>query len=193
MKLTRLQRAAFVLGVLALLALSFPSRTDLGWSFIATRDYARALAVLEPLTKRGNVSRDTWEALAAAWAGLGVPERQITALEAAAGAAPGDRELMLRLADVYEAAKDIEGTARTLDRLVAERPQDEASLQRLLGLYDWLGRYADASRILSKVLALDIRRPDLAQDVMNVARMLDRADDAIPSLERYAAARAGDA
>jgi tetratricopeptide (TPR) repeat protein len=192
MKLTRWQKALFVLAVLALLAASIPSRTDLAWHYVGRRQYEKALQTLVPPPRPGT-DRDAWEALAEAWAGLGRPEREVVAREYVAVAAPGDREARLKLADTYEALKDIDAAARTLEAFAAEHPADDVVLQRLLGLYDWLGRYADASRILTQLLALDIRRPDLADDVVALARTLNRVDDVVPVLEAYANRRPEDA
>ncbi len=192
MKLTRTQRALFVLAVLGLLAVSIPSRTDLAWQHLAHREYDKVIRVLDPPPRPGT-DRDAWEALAAAWAGLGDVEREIVALEYAAAAGPGNRDVLLRLADVYEGVKDIEATARTLERIASASPRDDAVLQRLLGLYDWLGRYEDASAVLSRLLALGIRRADLAEDVIALARTLNRMDDAVPAIEAYAARLPGDA
>jgi tetratricopeptide (TPR) repeat protein len=192
MKLTRAQRALFFLAVLVLLAASIPSRTDLAWHYVAQRQYAEALRTLEPLPRPGK-DREGWEAIAEAWAGLGQPEREMVAREYAAAAGFGDHDTLRRLADAYEAVKDVDAVARTLERIVAEYPDDDGTLQRLLGLYDWLGRYPDTSRVLTRLLALGIHRADLAEDVMTLARTLNRTPDVVAALEAYAARRPEDA
>jgi len=189
-KIERWKLAALALGVLALLALSFPSRTDLGWGYLAQRDYERARAQFRRQLRSDPSDPETWLGLAAVYEALGDADRHIAALESAARRFPQREQILLRLADVYEWNKDPDGALRTLERLTVKADAgDMPLLQRLLKLYGWVGRYEEELAVLRKLLALRPSDPQVVEDVVAVARILDRQEEAIAVVEASPARR----
>ena len=193
MRIERWKLAAFVLSVLSLLALAFPSRTDLGWGYLTQRDYARAREMFTAELRGDPSDLETWLGLADVYEALGDPDRHIETLEGAARRFPAQQRILLRLAEVYEWNKDPDGALRTLERLaVAANADAIRPLQRLLKLYDWVGRYEEELSVLRRLLALRPSDPEVVEDVVSVARTLDRQEEAIPVIEAFAARRPSD-
>jgi tetratricopeptide (TPR) repeat protein len=180
--------------VLALLTLSLPTGTDLGWAYLSQRDYATARELFTQGLRRDPTNPETWIGLAAAFEALGDPDRQIEALEIAARRFPHRQEvLLLRLADVYEANRDPDGAIRSMERLTAKPdPDDLHLLQRLLKLYGWVGRYEEELKVLRKLLVLRPTDPRVVEDLVAVARILNRQEEAIAVVEAFAERRPDD-
>lgn len=182
------------LGVLLLLALVLPSRTDLGWAHLSRRDYARARETFVEQLRRDPSDPQTWLGLAAAYEALGDPERQIAALESVVRRFPGRRDARLVLANVYEWNRDPESALRVLGQMPPTgEPTDEPRLLRLLGLSQWLGRYDLMPASLHQVLALSPAARDTLEDLVVSARILGRQDEVLPALTAYTERRPSDA
>ncbi|PYM56249.1 MAG: hypothetical protein DMD77_16685, partial [Candidatus Rokuibacteriota bacterium] len=98
MNLNRWKVWSCVAGVLLLLALVTPSRTDLGWAYLSRREYAQARETFVEQLRRDPSDPQTWLGLAAVYDALGDPERQIVALETVARRFPGRRDARRLLA-----------------------------------------------------------------------------------------------
>ena len=80
----KIERWKLVLGVvvtLSLLALSVPWGGDLGWAYLANRQYALAERMFTQTLRGDPGDADLWLGLAATYAALGDPGRQIATLE----------------------------------------------------------------------------------------------------------------
>src|SRR5438552_18285639 len=77
MNLNRWKVWSCVAGVLLLLALVTPSRTDLGWAYLSRREYAQARETFVEQLRHDPSDPQTWLGLAAVYDALGDPERQI--------------------------------------------------------------------------------------------------------------------
>jgi tetratricopeptide (TPR) repeat protein len=184
---------AFLGGVLALMVVSLPTGTDLGWRYLADRDYQRARDTFTEQLRRDATDPETWLGLAAVHEALGDPERQIAALEIVARRFPRKRETLLRLADVYEWNKDLDGAVRALERLTASADAGNAYLlQRLLKLYGWMGRYEEQAAVLRKLLVLRPSDPQVVENVVVAAHILNRQEEALSVMEAYADRRLDD-
>jgi len=117
-----------VLVTLGLLALSVPWGADLGWAYLADRQYALAERMFARALDGDRGDADLWLGLAAAYAALGDPDRQIATLEAATREAPRRRDVRLQLADVYRDNKNPAAAARVLEELTAEPHPDDGPL-----------------------------------------------------------------
>ena len=76
----KIERWRLLLGVvvtLALLALSVPWGGDLGWAYLAEGQYALAERAFTRALRGEPGDADLWLGLAATYAGLGDPDRQI--------------------------------------------------------------------------------------------------------------------
>ncbi|MGH7400009.1 MAG: tetratricopeptide repeat protein, partial [Candidatus Rokuibacteriota bacterium] len=193
MKIERWKLAAGVVIVLALLALSLPSAGDLGWAYLAGRQYARAQRMFTDALRDDPADAGAWLGLAAAHEALGEPDRQIEALEAAARHLPRRRDIQIQLADVYEVNKDPAAAARIWERLtVAPRADDGPLLERLLTVYMWSADYERQAGVLRKLMALHPTDPHVVHELATVARSLNQQDEALAVLEAYVRRRPED-
>ncbi|MBI3637997.1 MAG: tetratricopeptide repeat protein, partial [Candidatus Rokubacteria bacterium] len=191
MTIARWRLALFVALVLALLALSMPTATDLGWGYLARHDYARARASFTGRLRGDATDRDAWLGLAAAYEALGDPARQIRTLEALARLPAGRRDALERLADVYEWNKDVAASVGALERLLVagvDAATASGVRQRLLNLYAWAGRYDDIARTLSALVAAPPASADAVEDAIVAARLLGRRRDVIAFATAWAEA-----
>lgn len=186
MKIARWKLAVGVLLTLALLALSLPWGADLGWAYLASRQYTQARDVFTEALRGEPGDANLWVGLASAYEALGDPDRQITALVAAAERAPRRRDLLLNLADVYEWNKNPAAAATVLEQLTAEpHPDDGPLLERLLTAYLWSGDYERQLAVLRKLVALTPSDPSAVLELTTAARNLNRQDEAAAVLEAY--------
>lgn len=182
-----------VVVTLALLALSVPWGADLGWAYLADRQYALARRVFSEALRGDSSDGDVWLGLAAAYEALGDPERQIGVLEDAATRVPSRRDVLLKLADAYEWNRDEAAAARVLERLTAvPRPEDEPLLERLLTAYLWAGDYERQATVLRKLVALSPTDLEAVRELSTVARSLNRQEEAASVLQAYVRRRSGD-
>jgi tetratricopeptide (TPR) repeat protein len=185
-KIARWKLAVGVLLTLALLALSLPWGADLGWGYLASRQYTQARDVFTEALRGEPGDANLWVGLASAYEALGDPDGQITALVAAAERAPRRRDLLLNLADVYEWNKNPAAAATVLERLTAEpHPDDGPLLERLLTAYLWSGDYERQLAVLRKLVALTPSDPSAVLELTTAARNLNRQDEAAAVLEAY--------
>ncbi|MGH7315955.1 MAG: tetratricopeptide repeat protein, partial [Candidatus Rokuibacteriota bacterium] len=193
MKIERWKLATGVVIVLALLALSVPSAGDLGWAYLATRQYARAQRMFTDALRGDTTDASVWLGLAAAHEALGEPDRQIEALQGAARRLPRRRDIQIQLVDVYEANKDPAAAARVLEALtVAPGPDDVSLLRRLLTVYTWSADYERQAVVLRKLVALSPADPEVVHELATVARSLNRQDEALAVLDAYVRRRPED-
>jgi tetratricopeptide (TPR) repeat protein len=192
-KIERWKLAAGVLVVVALLALSVPTGGDLGWAYLADRQYGRAREMFAEMLRRDTADIDLWLGLAAAYEALGEPDRQIAALEDARRRAPERRDVLMKLADAYEADKNPAAAIPILEHLTATpRPDDFPLLERLLARYTWAADYERELAVLSKMVALSPTDASAVYELANVARSVNRQDEAAKVLEAYVERRPGD-
>src|SRR5438552_1731190 len=201
MNLNRWKVWSCVAGVLLLLALVTPSRTDLGWAYLSRREYAHARETFVEQLRRDPSDPQTWLGLAAVYDALGDPERQIAALETVARRFPGRRDARRLLADVYEWNRDPGNALRVLAQMPPTgEAEDQPRLMRLLGLSQWLGESDRMVISLPQVLragptapatledpAPRARRPRDAEALIALGRLLvaqDRGREAIAVYER---------
>jgi len=192
-RIERWKLATGVLVVLVLLALSLPWGGDLGWAYLADRRYALAQRMFSEALAGNSRDADLWLGLAVTYEALGDPARQIAALEDAARLLPRRRELLVKLADVYEWNKDPAASARVLEQLTAEpHAGDGPLLERLLTAYLWSGDYEGQLVVLRKLAALTPTDPGVVLELATAARNLNRQDEAINVLEAYVRRRPDD-
>ena len=193
MKIERWKLGLGVLLTLALLALSVPWGGDLGWAYLAGRQYELARDMFTQALRADATDADLWLGLAATYEALGDPERQIATLEDAARSVPRRRDLLLRLADAHDANKDPAAAARVLERLtVTPAPDDVPLLQRLLTAYLWRADYQAQAAVLRKLVALSPTDPAVVHELAVAARSLNRQDEAAAVLEAYVRRRPDD-
>ena len=194
MSIERWKLGLAVVVTLGLLALSVPWGADLGWAYLVDRQYALAERMFARALDGDRGDADLWLGLAAAYAALGDPDRQIATLEAASREVPRRRDVRLLLADVYRDNKNPAAAARVLEELTAEpHPDDGPLLDRLLTRYLWVGDYERQLRVLRKLLALEPTDLAVVTDLASVARSLNRQEEALTVLEAYVRRRPGDA
>jgi tetratricopeptide (TPR) repeat protein len=192
----KIERWKLVLGVvvtLALLALSVPWGGDLGWVYLANRQYALAERMFAQTLRGDPGDADLWLGLAATYAALGDPGRQIATLEDAARHLPGRRDLRLKLADAYEENKNPAAATPVLEALTGEpHPDDGPLLDRLLTAYLWAADYERQLTVLRKLVALDPTSLAAVTELATAARSLNRQEEAVTVLEAYVSRRPGD-
>lgn len=194
MRIERWKLGMGVLLTLALLALSVPWGGDLGWAYLADRQYALARDMFIEALRGEPTDANLWLGLSAAYEALGDPDQQVATLEQAASTLPRRRDLQLKLADAYGANKDPAAAARVLERLtVAPGPDDGPLLERLLTAYLWKGDYERQAAVLRKLAALSPTDPVVVGELATVARSLNRQDEAVAVLEAYVRRRPNDA
>lgn len=178
----------FVLGVLGLLALSLPSPGELASGYLARGEYRLARQYLAGQLRRDPRDVRAWLDLATVHEALGDPERQILALEIAARRFPREREPLERLVGAYDGARDVGGAISALERL-AQRPDGAqvGILVRLLNLYAWTEQHVKADLTLRRLAAVDSLDAGTVENVVAVARSLDRLDQALAMAERHVA------
>lgn len=193
MKIEPWKLVAGVVAVLALLALSMPSRGDLGWAYLADRRYALAQEMFTETLRRDPADADLWLGLAAVQEALGAPDRQIAALEDASKRAPRRRDILIKLADAYEWNKNPSAAIQVLERLtVVPRAEDGPLLDRLRTLYMWAADYEREFGVLRKMVALSPTDAPAVFELSGVARSLNRQEEATIALEAYVRRRPGD-
>jgi tetratricopeptide (TPR) repeat protein len=179
--------------VLALLMLSVPWGADLGWAYLADRQYELAREMFAEALRGEPTDANLWLGLATAYEALGDPARQIATLEDAARALPRRRDLLVKLADAHQANRDPAAAAAVIERLtVHPGPEDAPLLERLLTAYLWKGDYERQVAVLRKLLALSPTDADVVQELAAVARSLNRQEEAVTVLEGYVRRRPGD-
>jgi tetratricopeptide (TPR) repeat protein len=192
----KIERWKLGLGValtLALLALSLPWGGDLGWAYLADRQYALARDMFTEALRGDSADAHLWLGLAATYEALGDPDRQIATLEDAARSLPRRRDLQLKLADVYDANKNPAAAARVLEALTATPgPDDVPLLERLLTAYLWRADYERQVAVLRKLVALSPTDAAIVGELATVARSLNRQDEAAAVLEAYVRRRPED-
>ena len=192
----KIERWKLVLGVvitLALLALSVPWGGDLGWAYLAERQYALAERMFNQALRSDPRDADLWLGLAATYAALGDPDRQIATLEDAARKLPGRRDLRLKLAGLYEENKKPAAATRVLEALTAEpHPDNGPLLKRLLTAYLWAGDYERQLAVLRKLVALNPTDLAAVTELATAARNLNRQEEAATVLEAYVRGRPND-
>ena len=142
MKIERWKLGLGVLLTLALLAMSVPWGGDLGWAYLADRQYALARDMFAEALRGETTDAQLWLGLATAYEALGEPDRQIATLVDASRSLPRRRDLLLKLADAYQANRDPAAASAVLERLtVIPVPDDVPLLERLLTAYLWKGDY----------------------------------------------------
>jgi len=192
-KIERWKLGLGVMLTLALLALSVPWGGDLGWAYLAARQYARAQEMFTEALRGDRTDGDLWLGLAATYEALGDPDRQVATLEQAARSLPRRRDLLLKLADAHGANKDPAAAASVLERLTATPgPDDVPLLKHLLTTYRWKGDYERQLAVLHKLVALSPTDPDAVQEMAAAARSLNRQDEAATALEAYVRRRPDD-
>jgi tetratricopeptide (TPR) repeat protein len=192
-KIERWKLGLGVLLTLALLALSVPWGGDLGWVYLAARQYARAQEMFAEALRGDRTDGDLWLGLAATYEALGDPDRQIATLEEAARSVPRRRDLLLQLARAHDANKDPAAAAGVLERLTATPgPEDVPLLKHLLTTYRWKGDYERLLAVLRKLVALSPTDPDAVQELAAAARSLNRQGEAATVLEAYVRRRPDD-
>ncbi len=193
MNLNRWKVWSCVAGVLLLLALVTPSRTDLGWAYLSRREYAHARETFVEQLRRDPSDPQTWLGLAAVYDALGDPERQIAALETVARRFPGRRDARRLLADVYEWNRDPGNALRVLAQMPPTgEAEDQPRLMRLLGLSQWLGEYDRMVISLHQVLRAGPTARDTLEDLVVSARVLGRQSEVLPALVAYTERRPSD-
>jgi tetratricopeptide (TPR) repeat protein len=193
-KIERWKLGLGVLLTLALLALSVPWGGDLGWAYLADRQYALARDMFTDALRSDAGDAHLWVGLATAYEGLGEPDRQIATLEDAARRLPRRRDLLLSLADAYKANKDPGAAAAVLERLTATPgPDDVPLLERLLTAYLWKGDYEREVEVLRKLVALSPTDSGIVGELATAARSLNRQEEAATVLEAFVARRPDDA
>ena len=193
MKIERWKLGAGVLLTLALLALSVPWGGDLGWAYMADRQYALARDMFTEALRGESTDANLWLGLAAAYEALGDPDRQVATLEQATRSLPRRRDLLLKLADAHGANKDPAAAASVLERLTATPgPDDGPLLERLLTAYLWKADYERQAAVLRKLVALSPTDPAVVGELATVARSLNRQDEAATVLEAYVRRRPHD-
>jgi len=192
-KIERWKLAAGVLVVLALLALSVPTAGDLGWAYLADRQYGRAREMFAGMLRRDPADIDLWLGLASTYEALGAPDRQIAALEDARRRAPERRDVLIRLADAYESDKNPAAAIPILEHLTATpRADDLPLLERLLTRYTWAADYERELAVLRKMVAVSPTDGSAVYELASVARSLNRQDEAVGVLQAYVERRPGD-
>jgi tetratricopeptide (TPR) repeat protein len=192
-KIERWKLGAGVLLTLALLALSVPWGADLGWAYLADRQYALARDMFTEALRGESTDANLWLGLAATYEALGDPDQQVATLEQAARSLPRRRDLLLKLADAYGANKDPAAAASVLERLtVTPGPDDGPLLERLLTAYLWKADYERQAAVLRKLAALSPTDPAVVGELATVARSLNRQDEAVTVLEAYVRRRPND-
>src|SRR6185295_4903165 len=192
-KIERWKLALAAVVTLGLLALSVPWGADLGWAFLADHQYARAERMFVEALRGEPSDGELWLGLAATYAALGDPVRQIGTLEQAIRTLPGRRDLKLQLADVYEANKEPAAAARVLEELtVTPRPDDGPLLDRLLTRYLWAADYERQLAVLRKLAALETTDRAVVTELAATARALNRQQEAVAVLESYVRRRPDD-
>ena len=193
MKIERWKLGLGVLLTLALLALSVPWGADLGWTYLADRQYTLARDMFADALRGDATDAQLWLGLATAYAALGEPDRQIATLEDATRSLPRRRDLLLKLADAYQANKDPAAEAAALERLtVSPGPDDAPLLERLLTAYLWKADYPRQAAVLRKLVALSPTDPGVVGELATAARSLDRQDEAATVLEAFVRRRPDD-
>ena len=193
MKIERWKLGMGVLLTLALLALSVPWGADLGWAYLADRQYTLARDMFTDALRGDATDAQLWLGLATAYAALGEPDRQIATLEHATRSLPRRRDLLLKLADAYQANKDPAAEAAVLERLtVSAGPDDVPLLERLLTAYLWKADYPRQVAVLRKLVALSPTDPGVVGELATVARSLNRQDEAATVLEAFVRRRPED-
>lgn len=194
MSIERWKLALGVVVTLGLLAMSVPWGADLGWAYLADRQYALAERMFARAVAGDPADGNVWLGLAASYAALGDPDRQIGTLEEASRRLPARRDLRLQLADVYQDNKDPAAAARVLEELTAEpHPDNGPLLDRLLTRYLWTGDYARQLVVLHKIVALEPTDRGAVTELASVARSLNRQDEALSVMESYVRRRPDDA
>ena len=192
----KIERWRLLLGVvvtLVLLALSVPWGGDLGWAYLAEGQYALAERAFTRALRGEPGDADLWLGLAATYAGLGDPDRQVGTLEEATRRLPARRDLRLMLADAYRDNKDPLAAGRVLEALTVEPgPDDGPLLDRLLTVYLWAADYPRELAVLRKLVALDPTDLGAVTELASAARSLNRQDEAASVLEAYVRRRPGD-
>jgi len=192
----RIERWKLGLGVLltlALLALSVPWGGDLGWAYLADRQYALARDMFTEALRGETTDAQLWLGLATAYEALGEPDRQIATLVDATRTLPRRRDLLVKLADAYQANKDPSAEAAVLERLtVNPGPDDVPLLDRLLTSYLWKADYQRQVAVLRKLVALSPTDPAIVGELATVARSLNRQDEAAAVLEAFVRRRPDD-
>jgi len=192
-KIERWKLGLGVLLALALLALSVPWGADLGWAYLADRQYELAREMFTEALRGEPTDANLWLGLAATYEALGDPDRQVATLEDAARRLPRRRDLLVNLADAYQANRDPAAAAAVIERLTATPgPDDAPLLERLLTAYLWKGDYERQLAVLRKLLALSPTDPAVVLELATVARSLNRQDEAVTVLEAYVRRRPGD-
>ena len=193
MKIERWKLALAAVVTLGLLALSVPWGADLGWAFLADHQYARAERMFVEALRGEPSDGELWLGLAATYAALGDPVRQIGTLEQAIRTLPGRRDLKILLADVYEVNKEPAAATRVLEELtVTPRPDDGPLLDRLLTRYLWAANYERQLAVLRKLAALETTDRAVVTELAATARALNRQQEAVAVLESYVRRRPHD-
>ena len=193
MKIERWKLGLGVLLTLALLALSVPWGGDLGWAYLADRQYALARDMFAEALRGETTDAQLWLGLATAYEALGEPDRQIATLVDASRSLPRRRDLLLRLADAYQANRDPAAASAVLERLtVNPGPDDVPLLERLLTAYLWKGDYERQVAVLRKLVALSPTDSSIVGELATAARNLDRQDEAVTVLEAFVRRRPDD-
>ena len=193
MRIERWKLGLGVLLTLALLALSVPWGGDLGWAYLADRQYALARDMFTDALRGETTDAQLWLGLATAYEALGEPDREIATLEDASRTLPRRRDLLLKLADAYQANKDPAAAAAVIERLtVSSGPDDVPLLERLLTAYLWKGDYERQLAVLRKLVALSPTDPAVVGELATVARSLNRQDEAATVLEAFVRRRPDD-
>lgn len=178
---------------LMLLALSVPWGADLGWAYLADRQYELARDMFSEALRGEPTDANLWLGLATTYEALGDPARQIATLEDAARTLPRRRDLLVKLADAHQANRDPAAAAAVIERLTVDPgPEDAPLLERLLTAYLWTGDYDRQVAVLRKLLALSPTDAGVVQELVAVARSLNRQDEALRALEAYVRRRPGD-
>jgi predicted Zn-dependent protease len=192
-KIERWKLGLGVLLTLALLALSVPWGADLGWAYLADRQYTLARDMFTDALRGDATDAQLWLGLATAYAALGEPDRQIATLEDATRSLPRRRDLLLKLADAYQANKDPAAEAAVLERLTVSPGADDVPLlERLLTAYLWKADYPREVAVLRKLVALSPTDPGVVGELATVARSLNRQDEAATVLEAFVRRRPED-
>ncbi len=193
MKIERWKLGLGVLLTFALLVLSMPWGGDLGWAYLADRQYTLARDMFTDALRGDTTDAHLWVGLATAYEALGEPDRQIATLEDAARSLPRRRDLLLRLADAYQANKDPAAAAAVLERLTATPgPDDVPLLERLLTAYLWKGDYEREVAVLRKLVALSPTDSGIVGELVTAARSLNRQQEAATVLEAFVRRRPDD-